>query len=784
MNTIQKSYSSIAELPTQVKFSFDERDQKKWMDAYNSAIGDSSDDDAVENARKSAWMSMVDAPSSLAVETWASVEVRDADGELVPISTIAENSDRFINAGGLMHDSHTNVPVGTAWAWETRKHPETGEDGIVYYFNLYRGSDVFDRARDDILSGRKRAVSIGAEAPRGGYKCDDRGCYVERDVTDLYEISICETPANPEAYFINVGKDIAKSSYEGEIMRLHVKDIDVHQDYTTCPLQFAKHLLLDITPDVHIVDKRKIIAKAKGKELLMINTIADTGYPFRYNLTKSQIEVIPDYSVEDAIEEAIGNGWACEDAIGHTLLTKKIPKEVFIDWYERGFIHKFGDMWGLSGDDIVKEGGAMGCGCAGASNAVYGSNPQRNRKKRSKKKKTTKDAYTDTMNPTVGKARKCPDGYHMAPDGQCRLLDAYGKPTGATPQESSSSRKPRKAPRGVQNQSNGKNPTPTKGDAKTPSKRKVDSAKVGFVTVPKGSEGYDIVSNLKVGNSQEAEKSREALVDFYNKKGYIPMIDIKPFDINGRTFDGKTTTYTMFTDENGNYTEERNKIHDEIIKKLLSQFPKPEGRKPIVVFTGGGSASGKGQLDKDLAQYLDVKLDVKRKPEETDKDYDNRVKRVYGKYLEKYKIDPDSIMTMLPEYKEYIKHDMIGGASVFHQEGSDIAKRLFKMAVESGRDFIYDGTFSSKKALDMAKSIDPDKFDKYLVGKLTDVDICRVRSGKRFKYGGDTPRIVPDKILVKSNMGFRDIIKKYDMDEIFNEWKTISDPENAEFKKK
>ena len=169
---------------------------------------------------------------------------------------------------------------------------------------------------------------------------------------------------------------------------------------------------------------------------------------------------------------------------------------MFIDWYERGFIHKFGDMWGLSGDDIVKDnvnkarkrrpnaeqliqminsrnydspweafgekleqvteevmsdfnldplyrdivwdymfdvpdaiykteyeiqedidrlmarksskknvkkdGGAMGCGCAGASNTVYGSNPQRNRKKRSKKK-TTKDAYDETFNPSVGK---------------------------------------------------------------------------------------------------------------------------------------------------------------------------------------------------------------------------------------------------------------------------------------------------------------------------------------------------------------------------------------------
>ena len=401
-DSIQKAYSSIYELPSEVRASFDERDQKKWLDNYTKFLGDGTTEKEIEDARFKAWKSMVDAPSSLAVESWASTEIRDADGELVPIETIENNMEQFIRNGGTVHDSHTNVVIGNIWGWEKRHNDVYGEDGIVVYFNINHDGEVAERARDDILSGRKNSMSIGAEAPRGGYKCDDRGCYVERDVTDLYEISICETPANQSAVFINVGKDIAKSTYEGEIMRLHVKDIDVHQDYTTCPLQFAKHLLLDITPDVHIVDKRRIIAKAKGKELLMINTIADTGYPFRYNLTKSQIEVIPDYSVEDAIEEAIGNGWACEDAIGHTLLTKKIPKEVFIDWYERGFIHKFGDMWGLSGDDIVKESGAMGCGCAGASNTVYGSNPQRNRKKRSKKK-TTKDAYDETFNPSVGK---------------------------------------------------------------------------------------------------------------------------------------------------------------------------------------------------------------------------------------------------------------------------------------------------------------------------------------------------------------------------------------------
>lgn len=352
-NAISKAYSSIKELPSEVRSSFDERDQEKWMNAYNEA----SQNKEPEEAKVDAWMSMVDAPSSLAVETWGSVEVRDADGELVPIDTITEYADKFIENGGLMHDSHSNVPVGTVWNWEVRKHPETGQDGVVFYFNVYRDGEVFERARDDILSGRKQAVSIGAEAPRGGYKCDDRGCYVERDVTDLYELSICETPANPEAYFINVGKDIAKSKrpLKGEKFRIGIKDITVHQDYTTCPLQKAKHDLLDKGfKNVHIKDDT-VTAKSRRNEYNLLKAIQELGYPYRYDIKKQEFEIIPDYGVEQAIEEALGNGWAHEDNIGHVTLTKEIPKEVFMDWYDRGFIVKIGDNYCLKGDDVAKD---------------------------------------------------------------------------------------------------------------------------------------------------------------------------------------------------------------------------------------------------------------------------------------------------------------------------------------------------------------------------------------------------------------------------------------------
>ena len=256
-----------------------------------------------------------------------------------------------------MHDSHSNVPVGTVWDWEIRKHPETGQDGVVFYFNIYRDGEVFERARDDILSGRKTAVSIGAEAPRGGYKCDDRGCYVERDVTDLYELSICETPANPEAYFINVGKDIAKSKQpmDGEVFRIGIKDMVVHQDYTTCPLQRCKHDLLDKGfKNVHIQGDR-VIAKSTKHEFELFKAIRKMGYPFGYDLKKQEFDIVPDYGVTHAIADALDSGWAHKDQIGHVCLTKEIPKEVFIDWYERGFIVKIGDFYCLKSDDVAKE---------------------------------------------------------------------------------------------------------------------------------------------------------------------------------------------------------------------------------------------------------------------------------------------------------------------------------------------------------------------------------------------------------------------------------------------
>ena len=47
-NAISKAYNSIKELPSEVRSSFDETDQKKWMDNYNSALGDKDSEEEIK----------------------------------------------------------------------------------------------------------------------------------------------------------------------------------------------------------------------------------------------------------------------------------------------------------------------------------------------------------------------------------------------------------------------------------------------------------------------------------------------------------------------------------------------------------------------------------------------------------------------------------------------------------------------------------------------------------------------------------------------------------------
>ena len=104
-------YSSIMELPSQVTASLDDKDSEAWMKAYNEAIGEDPSLEDVMAARRTAWYSVREAPSSYSFCAKASVEAIDKQKELITLDSIIKGMDDYIKHGGPMSWDHTSYTI-------------------------------------------------------------------------------------------------------------------------------------------------------------------------------------------------------------------------------------------------------------------------------------------------------------------------------------------------------------------------------------------------------------------------------------------------------------------------------------------------------------------------------------------------------------------------------------------------------------------------------------------------------------------------------------------------
>lgn len=241
-------YSSLAELPTQVKASLDDRDATTWMNAYNLAAPENPTEDEAMRARRVAWETVRTEPSSFSFCTKASVEVIDKDKEIIDVQSLKDSMDSFIRYGGNVQSEHGNYNVACIWGWDPIT--EDGKPGIQVWGNVFGGDIVYDAARQAFINGRSN-LSVAGEADDGVYQCDDRGCYTRRHVTQLLEISLCTVPANRKATLIWYNRK-AKLTKSASDLMLNVDSYEIHRDYTACPIQAIKKSLLDAGyRDVH-----------------------------------------------------------------------------------------------------------------------------------------------------------------------------------------------------------------------------------------------------------------------------------------------------------------------------------------------------------------------------------------------------------------------------------------------------------------------------------------------------------------------------------------------------
>jgi len=138
------------------------------------------------------------------VAGWASVEILDSQGDIIPTGEIERAMYTLMDRGGQILYGHANKPIGKILKWEIRKHPEANVDGLWVVAKIYKDYPLDDEVWRLVKEGQLRGFSIGAQGRKEKRVLKDKSVNLPDSVNvvrdlNLMEISIVPTPANPLA---------------------------------------------------------------------------------------------------------------------------------------------------------------------------------------------------------------------------------------------------------------------------------------------------------------------------------------------------------------------------------------------------------------------------------------------------------------------------------------------------------------------------------------------------------------------------------------------------------
>jgi len=241
------AYSSIADLPSQVRMSFSKDDQEFWKDAYNSR--NPQNEEEAKEARRFAWDRCRERPSSFSFSAYASVDDWDIQNERIDIDSLMKTMDRYIESGSPLSWNHSNYQIGSCWGYERIK--KDGRDGVKIYGNLYGGDNgIYDEVRKRFMNGA-RGFSVAGESGRSRYECDENSCGRVLMPKEILEIALTPKPANPHAMTIDFHEPSDRFAKSADSSTIRFTEIEVHRDESTCPILSLRKSLRDSGIDAH-----------------------------------------------------------------------------------------------------------------------------------------------------------------------------------------------------------------------------------------------------------------------------------------------------------------------------------------------------------------------------------------------------------------------------------------------------------------------------------------------------------------------------------------------------
>lgn len=143
-------------------------------------------------------------------KAWGSVEVRDVDGDLLPMSEFKKIMPLIADRGGVIMDSHSNRQVAKMINYEFKEH-DSGKEGVLLTCKVFKNYSGDDEVWEEVKSGNYTGLSFGGRSSSREVKFE-KGMEVTNILRGIegYEFSLVKSPANKSALITEVNY-LAKS---------------------------------------------------------------------------------------------------------------------------------------------------------------------------------------------------------------------------------------------------------------------------------------------------------------------------------------------------------------------------------------------------------------------------------------------------------------------------------------------------------------------------------------------------------------------------------------------
>jgi len=174
----------------------------------NEVIGIFEDSEDLDVIRK-----VVEQAQDRLYVSWASVEMKDNAGELIPIDDLVKQQETLLNRNGPITDEHSNRVIGQTLAYKLMEHPETKSKGLLHLNRIFDDNELDDQVWKEITSNERKGSSVSGfnkEVSRGKDPVTGEDVNVLEGFTHMETASVfdgCNPMALNEAFSV-----VAKSN--------------------------------------------------------------------------------------------------------------------------------------------------------------------------------------------------------------------------------------------------------------------------------------------------------------------------------------------------------------------------------------------------------------------------------------------------------------------------------------------------------------------------------------------------------------------------------------------